>query len=490
MSGFRSFERERAFLKGIAVRIPRLFVISLLSATMGSAHATSFTVSNANDSGAGSLRQAITDANADSNAPHTITISAPTSAGFNIQLLTPLPIVTRSLTLSSQQRSTLIRVPAGGFLRFSAIGGGSFSMTNIRVRQSALSSIPRGGCLRSDDASGVNAWTMRISSSEFTDCNVRATSAGTAAFGGAIYTNGNTTILDSTFQFSAATSESGSAGGSAIYHSSGLLDVIRSRFISSNTVGNSDASGAIELAAGITGAVIEDSVFDNNQTSTSAGASFGGAISSRANDSVNVAISRTAFSRHNASTGIAVFIQNGTLRLENSSFYRNFATGGGSFPATIALVGDLRMRHNAFWNNSAHIAQPGGTITGFSGNVFVAPGNTCLLQVMPLGATANFADGSCVGSAGFFNSDVKVESFGTATAAEIVPFISFAPDSPVWDAYGGTGTDINNFNLCAPIDVRLQARPLNDDGDGFSECDAGPAEGRPIVPVFRNGFED
>ena len=259
--------------------------------------------------------------------------------------------------------------------------------------------------------------------------------------------------------------------------------------VSNNTFANGDAGGAIEIAEGVSGALIEDSVFDNNLISTTVGTSFGGAIGSKASESVNVSISRSAFSRHNATSGSAVFLSNARLRLENSSFHRNFSSGGGSFPAALALVGDLRMRHNAFWNNTAHLAQLGGTVSGFSGNVFVAPGNTCFLQTMPINAVANFGSDTCLGS-GFSAADVKVESFGISAPSEIVPFISFALDSPVWDAYGTAGSNINDFNQCSSIDVRLRARPTDDDGDGSSECDAGPAENKPLVPVFKNGFED
>jgi ribosomal protein S11 len=69
----------------------RCFTIVFLLAASGAAHASNFTVTNANDAGPGSLRQAITDANADANEPHTITIQA---SGINVTAIkdvTPMP---------------------------------------------------------------------------------------------------------------------------------------------------------------------------------------------------------------------------------------------------------------------------------------------------------------------------------------------------------------------------------------------------------------
>lgn len=63
----------------------------------GTVLAANFTVTNTNDSGAGSLRQAILDANADGAIPHTISFNIPTTdpgfdgTVFTIQPLSGLP---------------------------------------------------------------------------------------------------------------------------------------------------------------------------------------------------------------------------------------------------------------------------------------------------------------------------------------------------------------------------------------------------------------
>jgi hypothetical protein len=460
----------------------RLLLASLLCLSQPVLAAT-FTVTSAADSGPGSLRQAITDANANAAAPHIININP----NLDIQLLSALPFVTRSLTLNSQF-STLIRIPAAGFLRFTALGGGSFTMNGVRVQNDRIapSTIARGGCISSTDMSGSNPWTMRISNSVLVNCIVRASGAGNNALGGAIYTNGDTVVIDSVIEFADATSVNAEARGSAIYHSSGVLDIIRTRIVQGSSRGVGTVTGAVALAP-TTLASIEDSEFDRNLTTvtgTNAAASVGGAIHG---ENVAVAIRRASFTGHDAQNGTAILVS-GSLRVENASFYRNFAASGGSFPSAIAVAGDLAMRHSAFFDNTAQLAHLDGAVSGFSGNVFAGPNNICVLRAMPAAAVANFGTGSC-SAAGFSNANVQTEGYGRAAPTDQVPFIGFAGTSPVWDAYGNTGVNVNDFNLCAQSDVRLQSRPRNDDGDNLSECDAGPGEGKPLVPLFKNGFE-
>lgn len=81
--------------------IPQMCI--LVALCLGAHHAvwaTEFTVSNNNNAGAGSLRQAITNANADPAVPHTINFSI--AAGSVITLgAEPLPEITRSMILDA-----------------------------------------------------------------------------------------------------------------------------------------------------------------------------------------------------------------------------------------------------------------------------------------------------------------------------------------------------------------------------------------------------
>jgi hypothetical protein len=68
-------------------------LLPLLAALAASRHAApaTFTVTNTNDSGAGSLRQAITDANGGGAGPHTMAFAIPGSGVHAIALSTSLP---------------------------------------------------------------------------------------------------------------------------------------------------------------------------------------------------------------------------------------------------------------------------------------------------------------------------------------------------------------------------------------------------------------
>jgi hypothetical protein len=71
-----------------------------LSMVATGAHATNFTVTNTNDSGAGSFRQAMLDANADSNPDvDVIKFAIPGTGVHTIQLTSPPPVIAHSLTV-------------------------------------------------------------------------------------------------------------------------------------------------------------------------------------------------------------------------------------------------------------------------------------------------------------------------------------------------------------------------------------------------------
>jgi PKD repeat protein len=77
----------------------RLMLICIMLLAQYPLGATVFTVSNNANSGAGSLRQAITDANADVNTPHLINFSIP--SGSNINLTNALPVISRTVVIDA-----------------------------------------------------------------------------------------------------------------------------------------------------------------------------------------------------------------------------------------------------------------------------------------------------------------------------------------------------------------------------------------------------
>ena len=77
---------------------------------MGEASPASFVVTNTNDSGAGSLRQAILDANAAEGA-ETITFAIPGSGRHTITLATALPAVTENTTIDGTSQNGFLGTP-------------------------------------------------------------------------------------------------------------------------------------------------------------------------------------------------------------------------------------------------------------------------------------------------------------------------------------------------------------------------------------------
>ena len=80
-----------------------LAIVMLISPP--SAEASVFSVLNNNDSGSGSLRQAIIDANADSAAPHTIQFAIPGSGPHTINVLSQFPGIDRSMTIDGYSQA-------------------------------------------------------------------------------------------------------------------------------------------------------------------------------------------------------------------------------------------------------------------------------------------------------------------------------------------------------------------------------------------------
>lgn len=442
------------------------------------ADAATFTVTNGNASGAGSLRQAVLDANLTAGDPHLIEILP---SADPIVLTEPLPELRRSLSITGQVRTRVI-TPRSGFIF--ALSGilGTLSLANLNVIADVNSAATTsfGGCIATDPRPGMPPWTITLTNVELTNCT--AASSANNSTGGAIYANGNLTLENSTIRAASVTGI-GNSQGAAIYQRRGTLTLRRSRFLFN---GGPGAQQGIVYLAGGSSLEAEDTEFAHNQLRAS---DSGGVIYAAAGGVIS--LNRVAFADNYADQGTALTAFNSEVRIENTSFYRNASSPTALFPTAVAIDGGtLAMRHNAFFDNTNHVAQLSGTIRGFSGNVFgPSGGGLCALQAMPASAIANFGGGGCT-AAGFASSDVRIAGYGRVSSTDPVPLLTFAAGSPIFDAYGPTaGQSATDFNRCAQVDARSNPRPRDDDGDGFSQCDAGPGESAPAVPMFRDGFE-
>lgn len=239
--------------------------------TVSPAQAATFTVTNASDSGTGSLRQAIADANA---APGADTISF--SIGGTITLTSGALVVTDDLTID---------------------GPGATSLTVSGNRVSGILRANSGGVtLEVDDLTLAN---------------------GSAHDGAAIFNNGGrVAVARGVFLQNRALS----GGGGAINNFSGTATVTDSTFSGNSAF----AGGAIENVGGAT-LTITNSTFSGNS------ALPGGAISNYGTTPTSpstATISNSTFVGNSAIVGGGIYnLRYATIRVTNSTFSGNSATG-------------------------------------------------------------------------------------------------------------------------------------------------------------------
>jgi hypothetical protein len=207
--------------------------------------ADTFQVTNNDDSGAGSLRQAILDANA-ANGADTITfagnvVGTITLTTGQLAITDSLTIIgpgASTLTISGNNGSTVLSITAGAVVSISGLtiangsglentGGiynlGALSITDSIIRNNFVD--VRGGGIF-NDSSG----TLVITRSTIRDNIVNG-------FGGGILNRGTLTVIDSTISGNTATNEGGfgGSGGGGIYNT-GMLTIFGSTISGNSAV--------------------------------------------------------------------------------------------------------------------------------------------------------------------------------------------------------------------------------------------------------------
>jgi Calx-beta domain len=152
-------------------------------AVIGPARAANFTVSNLNDSGSGSLRQAITDANSNGTGADTVAFQAGLTGTIN--LTSSLPTFTGATTVTGPG-ATALTVNGGNFTIFNVANGIDLQMSGLRVTGGGVTSGLNAAQLE------VGAGTASISNSAFENAG------GTAIASFVAITLTNVTIANST----------------------------------------------------------------------------------------------------------------------------------------------------------------------------------------------------------------------------------------------------------------------------------------------------
>ena len=224
-----------------------LLIALVFSALMPAttAHAATFTVTNLNDSGAGSLRQAITDANTAAGAD-TITFGV----SGTIVLGSQLPDITDASGLTMDGAGQTVTISGGNAVRVLWVNA-SLTLNNLTIANGY-----------SGNGSGIfNGGTLTITNSAF--------SGNHADNGGGIFNNAGTlTITNSTFSGNSA----GGDGGGIASH--GTLTITNSTFSGNSAVG--DGGGIKYLSGTVT--------LRNTIVANSTGGNCGGTITNGGNN--------------------------------------------------------------------------------------------------------------------------------------------------------------------------------------------------------------
>ena len=331
-----------------------------------------FTVSSTADAGAGSLRQAIIDANGAAGAD-VINFSSATN-GTEFDLTTGQMTISETVTINGNGAgNTIVDAQQNSRIFDIASTAGNVTINNLTLKNGrttgnnpdSSTTTHSGGAIRS-----ASSGTLTISGSVLT----ANSTTGTRAEGGAIRTqSGPIVILDSTLD---GNSTAGSnAGGGAIFSRGGSVSIGRSTLSGNSTAGNTSGGGTIftyDLSAAVT---LSQSTVSGNST---AGTSSEGAAILGVFGPIFVSQSTLTLNNASNSAGGAIFSYSSQLTINNSIVAGN--TDNGTAP-------DIRKSPSDALNVSASlIGRNNGTDLTATGTSNIVPGN-------------NFIGGNTVGAA-------------------------------------------------------------------------------------------
>jgi hypothetical protein len=347
--------------------------VSLAALNYASTLAT-FTVSNTNDSGAGSLRQAILNANAAAGADtigFTVSGTITLSTG-QLTITDDLTINGSGITVRGNNASRVFNIDDGNesvekTVSFNgltitagrdAVGGGIRNDENLTVSNSTISGNSTAVAFTTLGAGICNFGSLTVNNSTISNNSM----ADAINFGGGIYSSSSLIVSNSTISNNSASGFSSNGGGifvaagSAIVSNSiisgnlassrgsdgGGISNEGSLIVSNSTISNNSASSTFTLARGggirSSGSltVSNSTISNNSASSTEIEGSFGGGIWSDSELSGTIAtIRNSTISGNSVGVGGGIFNREGLLQLRNSTVTNNTA-GQGSGVASRA----------------------------------------------------------------------------------------------------------------------------------------------------------
>jgi hypothetical protein len=307
---------------------------SLLLGTAGaglvvapSAGAAAFEVTNLDDAGAGSLRQAILDANASAGAD-SITF-APDVAGTIVLTSGELP-VTGGVTITGPGSSVLAVSGNDNSRIFAIEADDAVVITGLTITD---------GKIDGDDGAAIYSYGNDLTLSEVVISSSRDTTA--TAYGGGLYFSGED--ADLVLADSVITGNTGVEDGAGIYVTDAASATITGSVFSGNEA--DDAGGGVYIQS--TTALVSDSTIAGNS------AFYGGGGYLNPEDGETVTLSRVEISDNTADAGGAIkTYSDGEIEVESSTISGNVAPedlGGGIL--LYGSYGGLTVAHSTIAGN-------------------------------------------------------------------------------------------------------------------------------------------
>ncbi|HVR97618.1 MAG TPA: right-handed parallel beta-helix repeat-containing protein, partial [Thermoanaerobaculia bacterium] len=352
------------------------------------ADAAVFNVTNLNDAGAGSLRQAIVDANGAAGAD-TIT--------FQAGLTGTITLTTGQLYISD---SVDIQGPGAAVL---TVSGNNSSRVFYLYTPSVTIDVIISGLTVTGGSANIGAGVVNFDENLTLD-QMAITGNASTGDGGGLWADGfnmNLTIRDSTI----SGNTSGDDGGGIYIEDTGGLLLIQRTAITGNTA--ADAGGGIYFYDPDDDVTIEDSTISGN----SAG-SVGGGIYLYSPDDGVLTIRGTTISGNSAQAGGGIFFyspdQGGSI--ENSTISGNQATAGDGGGIYLYNLYNFALHHVTVVSNSA---------TGTGGGIFMNNGTLPIDNSIVANNTAGTNNDLGNGTEGEFNLSFSlIESPGTAAITD------------------------------------------------------------------------
>jgi hypothetical protein len=359
-----------------------------------------FTVTNLSDSGAGSLRQAITDANALAGAD--AIVFDPSLVGQTIALVDALPAIADPLTVTGLGQSALMVKGTTGIRVFQINAGVAATITDLTVTGGNVAAGNGGGILNNGT---LTLQRVTVSGNALTGSYHHGSGLANIGVGASV------TIQDCTVSGNTANSIGGSGGG--IENGFGATATMTRTVVSGNTAGNNGYGAGVENYGTMT--ITDSTISFNTGPSTVAIPDFyGGGLANLGTNATLTIVSSTVVGNLSEGPGGGLFSNGSSLTVINCTVANNTSvttaagTGGGGIRVQ---GGGLTVLNSTIAGNldasGSTTTNAGGISFGSTGEFFMTNSVVAQNLTTTTGATAapDVRSGATTTAKNFIGSD-------------------------------------------------------------------------------------